>query len=276
MARFDFEAVSLELQKYRQSGERASERVAYLGSRIIKEGYSSKLKDDIWPFYEQVATAALDVGDFRLADDCIENLKRRFTNSARVQRLVGMRYEAEGKLNEAQKVYDTILQEDESNVLVSKRQIALLKLRGKKNEAISALVKYLDTYYSDPEAWIELCSLYLSLHLYQRAAFCMEELILLQAANPIWHLKYAEIMYTLGDYSLALKQYCRVIDLSNDHLRGMYGVHLCASKLIAQGKSDEHTKALKELATERILAKEVDQCTIDSIKNVVREYLSIA
>ncbi|CAO3660384.1 unnamed protein product [Umbelopsis vinacea] len=276
MGRFDFEAVSLELQKYRQSGERASERVAYLGSRIIKEGYSAKLKDDIWPFYEQVATASLDVGDFRLADECIENLKRRFKTSARVQRLVGMRYEAEGKLNEAQKVYDTILEEDESNVLVSKRQIALLKLRGKKNEAISALVKYLDTYYSDPEAWIELCSLYLSMHLYQRAAFCMEELILLQAANPIWHLKYAEIMYTLGDYSLALKQYCRVIDLSTDHLRGMYGIHLCASKLIAQDNADDTTKALKELATERILAKEADQCTIESIKNVVREYLSVA
>jgi hypothetical protein len=28
-----------------------------------------------------------------------------------------MRYEAEGKLNEAQKVYDTILEEDESNVV---------------------------------------------------------------------------------------------------------------------------------------------------------------
>jgi hypothetical protein len=53
------------------------------------------------------------------SQDCIENLKRRFTNSARVQRLVGMRYEAEGKLNEAQKVYDTILQEDESNVVSS-------------------------------------------------------------------------------------------------------------------------------------------------------------
>lgn len=58
----------------------------------------------------------------------------------------------------------------------------------------------------------------------------MEELILLQAANPIWYLKYAEIMYTLGDYSLALKQYCRVIDLSEDHLRGMYGVQLVCTK----------------------------------------------
>jgi hypothetical protein len=46
MARLDFEAASLELQQYRQSGERASERVAYLASRIIKDGYSAKLKDD--------------------------------------------------------------------------------------------------------------------------------------------------------------------------------------------------------------------------------------
>ncbi|CAO3693755.1 unnamed protein product [Umbelopsis ramanniana] len=230
MARLDFEAASLELQQYRQSGERASERVAYLASRIIKDGYSAKLKDDIWPFYEQAVTAALDVGDFRLADECIETLKRRFSSSSRVQRLVGMRYEAEGKLVEAQKIYDAILEEDESNILVSKRQIALLKLRGLKTEAISALAKYLDTYYSDAEAWIELCSLYLSVHAYQKAAYCMEELILLQAANPIWYLKYAEIMYTLGDYSLALKQYCRVIDLHEDHLRGMYGVQLVCTK----------------------------------------------
>ncbi|KAI9284913.1 TPR-like protein [Umbelopsis sp. AD052] len=276
MARLDFEATSLELQQYRQSGERASERVAYLASRIIKDGYSAKLQDDIWPFYEQAVAAALDVGDFRLADECIENLKRRFSNSSRVQRLVGMRYEAEGKLAEAQKIYDAILEEDESNILVSKRQIALLKLRGLKSEAIAALVSYLDTYYSDAEAWIELCSLYLSVHAYQKAAYCLEELILLQAANPIWHLKYAEIMYTLGDYSLALKQYCRVIDLHEDHLRGMYGIQLCASKIMANGEADDTTKALKELATERILATEVDQCTIDSIKQVVREYLSVA
>jgi hypothetical protein len=46
MARFDFDAVREELQTYRSSGERASERVAYLGSRIIKDGYYNKLQDD--------------------------------------------------------------------------------------------------------------------------------------------------------------------------------------------------------------------------------------
>jgi hypothetical protein len=45
---------------------------------------------------------------------------------------------------------------------------------------------------------------------------------------------------------------------------------------MANGEADDATKALKELATERILATEVDQCTIDSIKHVVREYLSVA
>jgi hypothetical protein len=50
----------------------------------------------------------------------------------------------------------------------------------------------------------------------------------------------------------------------------------CASKIIANGEADGTTRALKELATERILATEVDQCTIDSIKQVVRDYLSVA
>lgn len=51
------------------------------------------------------------------SQECIENLKRRFSSSSRVQRLVGMRYEAEGKLVEAQKIYDAILEEDESNIV---------------------------------------------------------------------------------------------------------------------------------------------------------------
>lgn len=46
MARFDFDTSREELQTYRSSGERASERVAYIGSRIIKDGYYKKLQDD--------------------------------------------------------------------------------------------------------------------------------------------------------------------------------------------------------------------------------------
>lgn len=93
-------------------------------------------------------------------------------------------------------------------------------------EAIEALVKYLDTYYDDQEAWCELCNMYLDQHLYEQAAFCCEELIVQQPANHIWYLKYAEILYTMGQLALALKHYCKVLELCTDHVRALYGLHL--------------------------------------------------
>lgn len=134
--------------------------------------------------------------------------------------------EAEGKLDEAQELYNKILEEDDTNLMASKRQIALLKARGKHTEAVTALTEFLDTYYDDHEAWAELCALYLDQHLYEQAAFCCEELVLLQPANHIWILKYAEILYTLNNLPLALKHYCKVLELCTDNVRALYGLQL--------------------------------------------------
>lgn len=91
---------------------------------------------------------------------------------------------------------------------------------------VEALTKYLDTFYDDFEAWLELCDVYLNKYMYEQAAFCCEELILLQPTNHIIYLKYAEILYTLQQYTLALKHYCKVLELCTDHVRALYGLHL--------------------------------------------------
>ncbi|KAI8091064.1 uncharacterized protein B0P05DRAFT_528619 [Gilbertella persicaria] len=231
MVKFNYTEAVEELQHFRLTKERSSERVASLGARLIKDGYTSKLGDQVWPFYEQIAIAALDVQDFDLANLCIDKLKERFTEkSLRFRRLLGMRYEAQGKLDEAQEVYDTILQQDDTNMLASKRQIALLKARNKENEMIEALTKYLDTYYDDHEGWLELCDTYLSKHMYDQASYCCEELILLQPSNHIFYLKYAEVLYTLNQLPLALKHYCKVLELCPDHVRALYGLQLVRSR----------------------------------------------
>ncbi|KAG1472453.1 hypothetical protein G6F56_001531 [Rhizopus delemar] len=192
---------------------------------------------------------------------CIDQLKDRFTESSfRFRRLLGMRYEAEGKLNEAQEVYDSILKEDETNLLASKRQIALLKANHKEKEMIQALTKYLDTYYDDCEAWLELSEAYNNRHMYEQAAFCCEEMILLQPSNHIFYLKYAEICYTMNQFPLALKHYCKVLELCEDHVRALYGLHLCATKV--QGSEELHA-----LATERLLA-------VHKPTKILQDYLS--
>jgi len=45
----------------------------------------------------------------------------------------------------------------------------------------------------DWEAWLELSELYLSLLDYEKAAFCVEELILHNPNNHLYHQRYAEV-----------------------------------------------------------------------------------
>ncbi|RUP52029.1 hypothetical protein BC936DRAFT_143205 [Jimgerdemannia flammicorona] len=275
MSSFNFNAAVTTLQELRASGERNPELVVSLGNKIVRGKYTGGLGDEVWPVYEQIIIAALDVGDFQLADTCLTALEKRFTRSTRVQRLLGMRYEAEGKLDQAAKIYEEILDVDETNVPAAKRQIAILNTRGETHEAIAALTRYLDTSYNDPESWLELCSLYLSQRMYQQAAFCMEEVLLLQGSNHVWHLKYAEILYTMAEHKLALKEFCRVIELCEDHVRGLYGVQLCTSQLLKTAPTVDLSD-LNALATERILAVYSARGAPDELKRVVRRYLESA
>ncbi|KAI8375971.1 uncharacterized protein BYT42DRAFT_572949 [Radiomyces spectabilis] len=274
MPRFDYTQALAQLQEYRISNERQPEKVASIGAELFRGQYLAKLGDQVWPILEQITIAALDVGDFTLANHCIDQLKSRFSEkSLRFRRLLGMRFEAQGKLDEAQAIYDSILEEDDTNMLASKRQIALLKARNKPLEAIDTLTKYLDTYYDDHEAWFELCTLYLSNHCYEQAAFCCEELIMLQPGNHICHLKYAEILYTLNHLPLALKHYCRVLELCADHVRALYGLQLCASKLL-DSKDVDHAADLHALATERLL--KVYEKQNETSRKLVQQYVASA
>ena len=45
----------------------------------------------------------------------------------------------------------------------------------------------------DYEAWMELCDLYLQEHDYAKASFCMEELIMSNPHNHLYHQRYAEV-----------------------------------------------------------------------------------
>ncbi|KAF9574714.1 ER membrane complex subunit 2 [Mortierella alpina] len=241
------------LQDLRASAERKPDVVVRLGKPLVESGAVKKLDADAWLVYEQVAIAALD--------KCIQALEDKFPGSARVRRLHGMFLEAAGKLTEAGEIYKAILNEDETNVLAAKRQVMLLRAMGLPSEAIGALVKYLDINYTDFEGWLQLADLYLGELMYAQAAFCMEEVLMLQPQNHIFHLKYAEILYTQDNVQLALKQFCRVVELCKDHVRGLYGIKLCTSRLLkaAPSKSpaatsQEDLTAIDLLATERLLA----------------------
>lgn len=82
---------------------------------------------------------------------------------------------------------------------------------------------------ADVEAWQELSELYIIEQDFNKAAFCLEELILHNPHNHLLHQRYADIKYTQGgleNIELARSYYCQALKLNPKNIRALYGLYL--------------------------------------------------
>ncbi|KAJ4967634.1 hypothetical protein NE237_014335 [Protea cynaroides] len=236
---------------------RRSEKVLKHGLSILNDPKKrSKLGGDEWTLYEQVAIAAMDCQCLDIAKDCLKALQKQFPESTRVARLEGMLLEAKGCWADAEKAYSSLLEDNPLDQVVHKRRVAMAKSQGNISGAIEWLNKYLEIFMADHDAWRELGEIYISLQMYKQAAFCYEELILCQPSIPLYHLVYADVLYTLGgleNLQAAKKYYASTIDLTGGkNTRALFGICLC-SVAIAQltkgrNKEDKEVSELQSLA----------------------------
>ncbi|KAF5207792.1 Er membrane protein complex subunit [Thalictrum thalictroides] len=236
---------------------RRSDKVLKHGLSILNDSKKrSKLGGEEWTLYEQVAVAAIDCQCLDVAKDCIKALQKQFPESRRVGRLEGMLLEAKGLWADAEKAYSSLLEDNSLDQVIHKRRISMAKAQGNVSAAIEGLNKYLDIYMADHDAWRELAEIYVSLQLYKQAAFCYEELILSQPTVPLYHLAYADVLYTLGgieNLQIAKKYYAATIDLTGGkNTRALYGICLCTialGQLIkGRNKEDKESSELHSLA----------------------------
>lgn len=225
---------------------RRSDNVLKFGLPILdNSSRRSKLGDDEWTLYEQVALAAMDCQRLDVAKECIATLRKNFPDSLRVGRLEGMLLEAKGSWTDADNVYTRLLEDNPLDQVILKRKVAVAKARGNISGAIESLNKYLETFMADHDAWRELAEIYVSQQMYKQAAFCYEELILCQPTVPLYHLAYAEVLYTLGgleNIQTAKKYYASTIDLTGGkNTRALFGICLCSFAIsqLSRGRNKE-------------------------------------
>jgi tetratricopeptide (TPR) repeat protein len=77
----------------------------------------------VWNLYEQISIAALDTGDTNISNECITLLMKKFPESARVGRLLGMQLEQAGKYEGALEVYAELLKKNPANLMIMKRKV---------------------------------------------------------------------------------------------------------------------------------------------------------
>ncbi|CAL5379676.1 unnamed protein product [Camellia sinensis] len=253
---------------------RRSDKVLKHGLSILNDpSKRSSLGPEEWTLYEQVAIAAMDsqcldvariMSDWggvhiywaKTCKDCIKVLQKKFPESKRVGRLEAMLLEAKGLWAEAEKAYSSLLEDNPLDQVIHKRRAAMAKAQGNLSGAIEWLNKYLEIFMADHDAWRELAEIYVSLQMYKQAAFCYEELILSQPTNPLYHLAYADVLYTLSgleNLQTAKKYYASAIDLTGGkNTRALYGVCLCTFGIgqLTKGrnKDDKEKSELQSLA----------------------------
>ncbi|XP_038221750.1 ER membrane protein complex subunit 2-like [Zerene cesonia] len=231
------------LRKWRDNNERKSTEIMLLWEKANK-GLDTK-SNEKYLIMEQLIIAALDCNCSAIALIWIEALDAAFPGSLRVLRYKAMWLEAQEQYDKALQVLDQIIKTDETNAPARKRRVAIMKAQGQMTEAIKELVDYLKKFMSDMEAWQELSELYLQMGEYSRAAFCVEELILHQPHNHLFHQRLADIRYTMGgveNMELAKSYYCQAIKLNPNNVRALLGLVLVTNNLLGHYKSSGSAK----------------------------------
>uniref|UniRef100_A0A8C2C0Q9 ER membrane protein complex subunit 2 n=1 Tax=Cyprinus carpio TaxID=7962 RepID=A0A8C2C0Q9_CYPCA len=210
-----------KLRKWREENYRNSEQIVDVGEELINE-HASKLGDDIWIIYEQVMIAALDCSRDDLAWSCLQELKRQFPDSHRVKRLAGMRLEALERYEDANKLYDSILQDDPTNTVSKKVWLKVV-----------FLFTFFSFFFSSQQ------------YIYAKAAFCLEELMMTNPHNHLYCEQYAEVKYTQGgleNLELARKYFAQALKLNNRNMRALFGLYMSASHIAASPKVSAKVK----------------------------------
>jgi hypothetical protein len=108
----------------------------------------------------------------------------------------------------------------------------------------------------DQEAWLMLSDAYIEEKMFKLAAFCIEELLMLQPQNLLYQIRFADIQMLIGEYSLAIKYYCLSLE-THDSLRALYGLYHATSLLLkSRPSTDEYLKPKETLEDLHDLAKE--------------------
>lgn len=254
------------LRDMRRAGVNDPDSVLALAGMLgIDEGLA-RLGEEAWAIYEQVFYAAVVASKISVASvtqpcpmigtDEKQLMAKRMTDkfglTDRTLAMQGMLAEARGDTTAALEFYDQVLGEEGSNTAVWKRRIAMERARGNVSQAVAMLVEYLDTVYSDPEAWAELADMYGQLGLLDRQLFCLQELVLMSPHSYELHAQLSECLYRQANasnrssgpaiYVDMLHHACRSVELCRGYLRGFIALKHAAVGLRAEAGDKSVTR----------------------------------
>uniref|UniRef100_A0A673LBE6 ER membrane protein complex subunit 2 n=1 Tax=Sinocyclocheilus rhinocerous TaxID=307959 RepID=A0A673LBE6_9TELE len=251
---------------WREENYRNSEQIVDVGEELINE-HASKLGDDSKYIYKCLENQFTETV-WKMFTCCLQELKRQFPDSHRVKRLAGMRLEALERYEDANKLYDSMLQDDPTNTAARKRKISILRAQGKSSEAIRELNEYLEQFVGDQEAWHELSELYINEHDFKCAY---------NTTSPFCFLyNLPQVKYTQGgleNLELARKYFAQALKLNNRNMRALFGLYMVSSTVTKGGGSLQRVNLKSDIFAWGIYmagrGKKENKCSVKAVEEML-------
>ncbi|KAG5508150.1 hypothetical protein JKF63_05404 [Porcisia hertigi] len=258
------------LQTYRASGARNANKMLFLATDLLAGGSSGLSSSELYDVYEQVLIASLECGRIEKATMYLNLLESRFgKKSVRVSHLRGLCLEAQGKIQDAKKLYEQVLKDMPTNDFCVKRLSAMYKSEGNYEEAIRVLEE--DLVYTDEDGkqhsyfevhrgdalltYRELSNLHYLLGSIEKAIFYAEECLLFDTESYFAHVRLGELYYIKRDLPRCVVEYAQSLLFNSQHnnSRAAYGLWQAANEMLRQ-----HHSGLKKIEEEAELTQTQD------------------
>ena len=204
----------------------------------------------------------LELKNHKEAFNILKKLIKTFGNDKKLLRMGSEEGEIDPKRGEvAIQGYKYMMINDQNDNESMKKYIMFMKLsvdlndKQTINDYIDLWNQYLEAFMNDPDAYNELAQVYLMVNEYDKAAFCLEEL-LLYSPNDYKVLNKLGDIYTSKnnseDAKMGIKFYSRSI-LIQPTPRAFFGIQNCASIIIKKEKRlDDKTKKLVDISKKKL------------------------
>ena len=224
------------------------------------ELYSGKIGNEEFFFKEKLFFLSIELKRYTLTKKLFSEFYKKFGNDKKIIRMYASKNEIDPKVKVGISLdqYKQLIIDDEDDRESLKRYILFMKLRYKFsniNEYIDLWNEYLKVYMDDPEAWNELSDVYLSVNNYNKAIYCLEELLLHNPNNYKILNKIGDIYASMNNCEnakIALKYYSQSV-LIQSTPRAFWGIYHCINIIFREEKKlDVKEESLLKIAKEQL------------------------
>jgi len=236
-----------------------TESTIFLKNHI--ENFMSKFKSRIGMeenfLYKKLFFIHLELKEYKQSLDILLKLLKDFGREKKLLRMYGEESEIDPKGGDIpMRQYKSMMINDQNDTESIKKYIYFMKLsidlnnKQTINDYIELWNLYLDAYMNDPDAYNELAQIYLMVNEYDKAVFCLEELLLHNPNDYKVLNKIGDIYCSknnAADAKVAIKYYSRSV-LINPTPRAFFGIQNCCSLIIQKEKKlDENCQKLLDI-----------------------------